>query len=104
MHRRDLMKAGLGAMAIGTATARGDDPIADSDPAAAIKKLMPLVAKTPIETVKLSDTLHVVTGAGGNIAVLTGPDGAAAIDSGIPAKGKPALELRTQSPKSRSRL
>jgi cyclase len=92
MNRRDLMKAGLGAMVVASATARGDDPIAESDPAETIKKLMPLVAKTPIETVRLSDTLHIVTGAGGNIAVLIGPDGATVVDSGIPDKAKPSLE------------
>lgn len=38
--------------------------------------------KVTIETVKLTDNIHMITGAGGNIGILTGSDGVLIIDSG----------------------
>ncbi|GAC1446786.1 MAG: MBL fold metallo-hydrolase [Pyrinomonadaceae bacterium] len=38
--------------------------------------------KVTIEALKLSDNIHMITGAGGNIGVLTGGDGVLIIDSG----------------------
>ena len=40
----------------------------------------------PITVVKLTDTLNVLMGPGGNIAVLTGDDGVVQIDSGVPSR------------------
>lgn len=37
-------------------------------------------SKTKIETIKLTDSLHMLIGAGGNIAVLSGPDGVFMVD------------------------
>jgi glyoxylase-like metal-dependent hydrolase (beta-lactamase superfamily II) len=42
-------------------------------------------AVSPIKTHKLRNNISVLEGSGGNIAVLTGPDGKLLIDAGIPA-------------------
>jgi glyoxylase-like metal-dependent hydrolase (beta-lactamase superfamily II) len=42
-------------------------------------------ATSPIVTYKLRNNISVLEGSGGNIAVLTGPDGKVLIDAGIPA-------------------
>jgi len=42
-------------------------------------------AKIEYRSEKLTDNLHVLFGAGGNIAVLTGPDGALVVDSDVAA-------------------
>jgi glyoxylase-like metal-dependent hydrolase (beta-lactamase superfamily II) len=94
MHRRDLLKAGVGTA--GTfflgSSARGDDPIAESDPVEAIRKGLPLLMQSRVEAAGLTDKLHLVQGAGGNVAVLAGPDGATVVDSGIPDRGTAVLE------------
>ncbi len=40
----------------------------------------------PVEAATLNDRLHLVTGPGGNIAALAGPDGLVMVDSGIPTR------------------
>ncbi len=45
---------------------------------------VPIATPPPIATLKLADRLSLVTGAGGNIAVLTGDDGTMLIDCGVP--------------------
>ena len=44
----------------------------------------PDTSKVEYRTEKLTDNLVVLFGAGGNIAVLTGPDGALVVDSDVP--------------------
>jgi cyclase len=95
MNRRQWMQSGVGAAAVFLATARGrggdlqDD---DSDPAPLIAKMGPLMQKIPIQSVELSPSLHVVSGPGGNIAVLDGPDGLTVVDSGVPVRAQEVFE------------
>ena len=94
MHRREWLRAGLGAAgsALVAGRAWGQDPKDDSDPAALIAKIGPTMGKIPIETVRVAAGLDVLTGPGGNVAVLQGPDGLFVVDSGIPDRGKDILD------------
>jgi glyoxylase-like metal-dependent hydrolase (beta-lactamase superfamily II) len=65
---------------------RGDEPSDDSDPAALIAKIGPMMAEIAIKTVELGAGLHLVQGPGGNIAVLDGPDGLTVVDAGVPVR------------------
>jgi glyoxylase-like metal-dependent hydrolase (beta-lactamase superfamily II) len=78
MNRRRFL--GLG-MAAGAATAmpawlRAQAPAADR-----LAQMRAGAATTPIKTTKLYDNLFLLQGAGGNMAVQTGPDGKILIDS-----------------------
>ena len=54
----------------------------------------------PITVVKLTDSLNVLMGPGGNIAVLTGDDGVIQIDSGVPSRAADiAKAIAALSPK-----
>jgi cyclase len=94
IHRRELLRAGLGTAgaALFASYARGQDPKDDSDPAGLIAKMGPMMAKIPIEVVNIAENLDLIKGAGGNVAVLRGPDGLLVVDSQIPARGKEVLE------------
>jgi cyclase len=81
-----VLKAGVGAaglFALVGRTARADDPVAESDMSSLMKKAG-VFFSAPVETTALSDRLHLVTGPGGNIAALGGPDGLVMVDSGVP--------------------
>jgi cyclase len=94
VHRREVLRAGVataGAL-LTFGAARADDPNDDSDPAALIARMGPMMSKIPIEVLKIADGLDVIKGAGGNVAVLRGPAGLLVVDSQIPAKGKEVLE------------
>src|SRR3954452_20709249 len=61
----------------------------------------PDTAKVEYRTEKLADNLYVLFGAGGNIAVLTGPDGALVVDSDVmdmSSKLRAALALVSNTP------
>jgi cyclase len=94
IHRRGLLRAGLGTAgaAVFAGVSRAQDPKDDSDPAPLIARMGPIMSKIPIEVVNLADGLDVIKGAGGNVAVLRGPDGLFVVDSQIPARGKEVLE------------
>jgi cyclase len=94
IHRRELLRTGLGTAgaALFASYARGQDPKDDSDPAGLIAKMGPMMAKIPIEAVNIAENLDLIKGAGGNVAVLRGPDGLLVVDSQIPARGKEVLE------------
>ena len=94
IHRRELLRTGLGTAgaALFASLARGQDPKDDSDPAGLIAKMGPMMAKIPIEAVNIAENLDLIKGAGGNVAVLRGPDGLLVVDSQIPARGKEVLE------------
>jgi cyclase len=101
------MQSGLGiAGALLTTTrARSDEPADDSDPAGLIAKMGPLMMKTPIQAVELAAGLHLVHGPGGNIAVLSGPDGLTVVDAGVPMRAKETLEtVKREGGKPVSRL
>jgi cyclase len=94
MDRRELLRSGLGATSalLLAGLARADDPVDDSDPAPLLAKMGPMMAKIPIETEDIGDGLSMIKGAGGNVAVLRGPDGLLVVDSQVPARGKEVLE------------
>src|SRR4051812_27085419 len=86
MRRRDVLRAGVGAagaIVLGDRSARADDPVADSDMSQLTKKVGAFFAG-PVEASALNDRLQMVTGPGGNIAALAGPDGLVMVDSGMP--------------------
>ena len=83
IHRRDVLKAGVGAIALGGRSAWADDPVAESDMSQLMKKAGAFFAG-PVEAAPLSDRLSFVTGPGGNIATFAGPDGLVMVDSGMP--------------------
>jgi glyoxylase-like metal-dependent hydrolase (beta-lactamase superfamily II) len=62
---------------------------------------LPDMSKVEYRTEKLTDNLFVLFGGGGNIAVLTGSDGALVVDSDVPdlsPKLRAALSLVTEKP------
>jgi glyoxylase-like metal-dependent hydrolase (beta-lactamase superfamily II) len=86
MSRRDFVRLGLSAAAagvapgwmIGQAAPSGQAPTQAPDRAAQMRAS---AATTPIKTTKLYDNVYLLQGAGGNMAVQTGPDGKLLIDS-----------------------
>jgi len=89
--RRELFQTG-GALAgsallahlfPGTAAAvlAGELQRAGAPPADPIAAMRAQMAMAPIETLKLTDTLTMLSGPGGNVVVLTGPDGKVVVDS-----------------------
>ncbi len=56
---------------------------APPDPVAAAAAARAGMAKTPIEATKLTDTLTMLSGPGGNVVVLNGPDGKVVVDTFI---------------------
>ena len=94
IRRREFLRAGLGTTGalLVAGVARAEDPKDDSDPAGLIAKMGPMMAKIPIEVENIAENLDLIKGAGGNVAVLRGPDGLLVVDSQIPARGKEVLE------------
>jgi cyclase len=94
MNRREWMQLGLGAAGflLTTGRVRSDEPPDDSDPAGLIAKMVPLMAKIPIQEVELAAGLHLIQGPGGNIGVLNGPDGLTVVDSGVPMRANEIFE------------
>ena len=94
MHRREMLRSGLGMTGalLFAGQVRADQPPDDSDPAPLLAKMGPMMAKIPIEAVNIGDGLDMIKGAGGNVAVLRGPDGLFVVDSQVPARGKEVLE------------
>jgi cyclase len=87
MRRRDVLKAGVGAVVLAGRSAWADDPVAESDLTQLMKKVGSFFGG-PVETAALSDRLHLVTGPGGNIAAFQGTDGLILVDSGLPNRAK----------------
>jgi glyoxylase-like metal-dependent hydrolase (beta-lactamase superfamily II) len=98
MRRRDVLKAGVGAagaVVLGARVGRADDPVAEADMSSLMKKAGAFFA-APVEATALGEGLHLVTGPGGNIAALAGPDGLIMVDSGLPNRAK---DLQDAMPK-----
>jgi glyoxylase-like metal-dependent hydrolase (beta-lactamase superfamily II) len=91
MRRRVVLSAGVGAFAVGGAMARADDPMAESDPAGAMKRAGDFF-KAPASATKLTENLSLITGPGGNMAVLAGPDGLLLVDSGLAPREADVIE------------
>jgi len=53
----------------------------------------PAPAKAAIAATKLSDNLTMITGAGANVMVVTGPDGLVLVDGGLPDRSPELLKL-----------
>src|SRR5262249_21794713 len=82
-HRREALKtlsylAGMAACSGGVTWAQ--------EKAAPPKAPANSFAEAPIKTQELAPGLHMLSGPGGNIAVVVGRDGAAIIDSGVPPR------------------
>ncbi len=94
IHRREFLWKGLGTAGavVLSGRARGEDPKDDSDPAALIAKIGPTLSKIPISVANITAGLDLISGPGGNVAVLHGPDGLFVVDSGIPARGQEILD------------
>lgn len=93
MNRREWIQSGLGATValLAAGRSRGDDAVDDSDPAALVAKIGPMMMQVAIETMELAPNLHLIQGPGGNIAVLNGPDGLTVVDSGVPTRAHDIL-------------
>jgi len=96
MHRRQILRAGLGlagAALWADRPARAEDPIdPDSDPAVAVRKVGSMFRDAPIKVTELTQVLHLIQGPGGNIVLMTGPDGSLMVDAGVRERGKDILE------------
>jgi glyoxylase-like metal-dependent hydrolase (beta-lactamase superfamily II) len=94
MNRRECIKASLGAAGalLVPGRARGQDPADDSDPAKLVGKIVAASAKIPTEVDAIADGLKLVRGPGGNIAVLSAPDGLTVVDAGLPDRAEETLE------------
>ncbi len=98
MRRRDALRAGIGAAGaavLGGGLARAEDPVAEADMSSLMKKAGALFS-APVEATTLSEGLSLVTGPGGNIAALAGPDGLIMVDSGVPNRGKDLQDATTK--------
>jgi glyoxylase-like metal-dependent hydrolase (beta-lactamase superfamily II) len=62
------------------------------DPVAAAAAARAGTAKTPIEVTKLTDTLTMLSGPGGNVVVLNGPDGKVVVDTFVQGAFAPLKE------------
>jgi glyoxylase-like metal-dependent hydrolase (beta-lactamase superfamily II) len=94
IQRREFLQAGFataGAL-LSFGVARADDANDDSDPSTLMAKMGPIMSKIPIEVINIADGLDLIKGAGGNVAVLRGPDGLLVVDSQVPVRGKEVLE------------
>lgn len=87
MNRRDALKAMsyFGGIAVFAKTAWAEQKTAPKPPSSGFNE-------APIKTQELAHGLHMLSGPGGNIAVIVGADGAAVIDSGVPPRSASILE------------
>lgn len=88
MKRRDALKtlAGLATIAgLGPSRrARAQDPAEDTSLPDLIKSFGPMMRTIPIEVANLAPGFSLITGPGGNITTLAGPDGLVMVDSFVP--------------------
>ncbi len=91
MQRRDALKAMAGLAATsalgGLARAAQQGPNDDIPLPELVKKLGPMMTNVPIQVTDLSAGLSLITGPGGNIAALVGPDGIVLVNSFVPERG-----------------
>lgn len=90
MKRRDALKAmgTLAATSVLGGVANGSQTPADDIPLPELVKMFgPMMDKIPIEVTELSKGLNLITGPGGNISALVGPDGIIMVDSFVPSRG-----------------
>lgn len=87
MERADISRRGFCLCCIGAAQASLAGWLTPREAYAEARGLVSLIkdsaAVTPLVTHKLRDNISAIEGSGGNIAVLTGPDGKVLIDAGI---------------------
>ena len=90
MQRRDALKAmaGLAATSAFGSVAKGSQAPGDDIPLPElIRKLGPMMDTIPIQVSSLGAGLSLISGPGGNIAALVGPDGIIMVDSFVPSRG-----------------
>ena len=83
------MAAGLAATSSLTNPARGffQDPGDEGSLPALVRKFGPMMDTIPIEVSGLGAGFSLISGPGGNITTLTGPDGIVMVDSFVPSRG-----------------
>ena len=98
MQRRDAIRslAGLAALAAwspSSTRALGDEPKSPDDMTIPelMKAIGPMMESIPVQTKPLAPGLSLVTGPGGNITALDGPDGIILVDSFVPGHGEALL-------------
>jgi cyclase len=91
MKRRDALKAMTGLAATsalgGLARASEQAPGDDISLPQLVSKIGPMMDSIPIEVRPLAGALALITGPGGNITALIGPDGIVMVDAFVPSKG-----------------
>jgi cyclase len=97
MHRREVLM-GLAAITASSAirprSSRADEPAGDDLPLAEmVKRAMPSMMNVPVAVTPLGPGLALISGPGGNVAMLTGPDGALMVDSFVPGKADELLAI-----------
>jgi cyclase len=91
MNRRDAIKAmaGLAAASAWAGRARAfQAPPEDVPLPEMIRKLLPMMDSIPIQVERLTPELAMISGPGGNVARLAGPDGVVVVDSFVAAAGR----------------
>ena len=78
-----VASSSLGGMARAARQSPGDDISLPE----LVSKIGPMMNSIPIEVKSLDGALSLITGPGGNITALTGPDGIVMVDSFVPDKG-----------------
>ena len=95
MNRRESLAtlAGIGLLGVAGRSGRADDPKSPEEMTLPelIKTVGPMMATIPIQTKALAPGLALITGPGGNITALTGPDGTLMADSFVPGHGEALL-------------
>jgi cyclase len=81
MDRRSFLQMGASAAAVGVAPRWMPAQAASAQPTDRVAQMRAAGASTEIKTTKLYDNVYLLQGAGGNMAVQTGPDGKILIDS-----------------------
>ena len=90
MQRRDALKAmaGLAATSALGGLARASQGVSEDDSLPGLmRKLLPMMGTIPVAVSSLGAGLSLITGPGGNIAALPGPDGVVMVDSFVPSGG-----------------
>ena len=92
MQRRDALKAmaaGLATTSVLGGTARGSfqDPSKDISLPEMMRNIGPMMDSIPIEANSLGGGLSMISGPGGNVAALVGPDGVVVVDAFVPNRG-----------------
>ena len=106
MQRRDALKAmaGLAATSVLGGVARAAQQSQDDEIPlpVAYRKIYPRFEKLPIEVSSLATGLSLITGPGGNITGLVGPDGLLMVDAFLPSRSTDLIRVVRKLGRGRS--